>query len=111
MYHVSQRGSIMKKILIIMILATTFIPMSRTGISLGEMNLQNKQKAKEIQTVVKHESKEIRTATHKKLFQSKIQRKEARIGKISQNNAKLKIPSEKKDRLFGLLLLAYGGQR
>jgi hypothetical protein len=46
----------MKKILFIMILATTFIPMPQTGASLGDMNESNIYKTKEAQTMVTQES-------------------------------------------------------
>lgn len=104
----------MKKILFIMILATIFIPISQTGASMGEMDVQNKLKTYEAQTMAKHTSKGIDILNSDKLLQSKRLKREARIRRITQNRARLtnkKFSSEGKDRLLGLLILAHGGQR
>ena len=101
----------MKKILFIMILATTFIPGPQTGASIGEMNGPNEVKA---QIMVDHVSNYI-LDNETKLTPGKIIKEEKtkkshisrqRIVKVKEN-----MSSEKRDRLFGLLLLAHGGQR
>ena len=101
----------MKKLLFIMILATTFLPISQTG---AEMNVQDKQKANEVKAEKKQTSKGIDALNSEKPLQSIKLKKEVNINKKSQNRARLtnkKIANQRKDRLFALLLLAHGSQR
>jgi hypothetical protein len=98
----------MKKLLFIMILASIFIPVTQTGASNKEMNMQFKPKAVEVQSMIKQDSNGLDELNREKLLQAKKLKREAR------NEARLskkKISSERRDRLFGLLLLAHGGQR
>ncbi|MBN2418554.1 MAG: hypothetical protein JXL81_04165 [Deltaproteobacteria bacterium] len=102
----------MKKILFIMILATTFIPVPQTGASIDETDILNKVKANEVQTVVKHVSDNV-LDNDVQLISSEIKR-DKRVNKNNikkQRLVKKSISIEKRDRLFGLLLLAHGGQR
>ena len=102
----------MKKILFIIILATTFIPGSQTGASMGDTNVSNKFKTNESQTMVKQVSVN-EVENEAQMIPGKI-KKEERTDKISIRRHRLgtkSISSEKRDRLFGLLLLAHGGQR
>ena len=96
-----------------MILATTFIPTARTGASSDEIDVQNKQKSN-VQIMEKQASNGVEMLDHENLTQSKILKKDAGMKETSRKKADLKkkrISSEKRDRLFGLLLLAYGGQK
>jgi hypothetical protein len=100
----------MKKILFIMILATTLIPISQTVASDGNRNIS--YKAKDVQTVSRQEPDNVLNS-ESSLMPEKTNR-EPENKNISRSKTRLKkdrISSEKKDRLFGLLLLAYGGQR
>ena len=90
----------MKKILFILILATVFIPVSQTGASLEDINKQDKQITEKVQTVQKQVSNSV------DLLKSETP---VKIKKVK--SLKNKLPSNKRDRLFGLMLLAYGGQR
>jgi hypothetical protein len=104
----------MKKLLFIMILATIFIPVTQTGASNKEMNMQYKPKAVEVQSIVKQDSNGLDAVNSEKLLQAKKLKSEERIKKISRMKTRLskkRISSERRDRLFGLLLLAHGGQR
>jgi len=102
----------MKKILFIMILATTFIPVPQTGASMGDINISDELKAKETQTIVKQVSDSV-LDNKAQLIPGKIIKEEStRKSYISrQRLAKKSKPGDKRDRLFGLLLLAHGGQR
>ncbi len=102
----------MKKILFIMILATTFIPITQTGASLRDMDVSDKFKAKEAQTITKQVPGNL-LKCESQPAPEKI-KSEERAKKSIINRQKLtkkKISSERRDRLFGLLLLAHGGQR
>lgn len=100
----------MKKILFIMILATTFIPVPQTGASIGEMNGSNKAKVKEAQMVEK--APDNISVNESNLMHGKIKEEKTKISNNSrQKLVKKSMSSEKRDRLFGLLLLAHGGQR
>ena len=104
----------MKKLLFIMILATIFIPVTQTGASNKEMNMQYKPKAVEVQSIIKQDSNGLDAVNSEKLLQAKKLKMEERIKKISRMKTRLskkRISSERRDRLFGLLLLAHGGQR
>ena len=101
----------MKKILFIMILATTFIPVPQTGASIGEMNGSNKAKVKEAQIMVEKAPDNI-SVNESNLMHGKIKEEKTKISNNSrQKLVKKSMSSEKRDRLFGLLLLAHGGQR
>ena len=92
----------MKKIMFIIILATTLIPISQTGASMSDSSVS--YKAKEVQTAVKNKS----------LLTPEIIEQKADVKNNSRSKARLskkRISNEKRDRLFGLLLLAHGGQR
>ena len=103
----------MKKILFIMILATIFIPISQTGASMGDMkDVSYKLKANKAQIIVKQESNN--ELNSKSLLTSEKIKKKARISKASLRKKRItkkRISEERRDRLFGLLLLAHGGQR
>lgn len=104
----------MKKLLFTMILATIFIPVTQTGAYNKEMNTQYKPKAVEVQSTVKQDTNGFDTVNSEKLLQAKKLKREAKIKNISRIKARLskkRISSERRDRLFGLLLLAHGGQR
>lgn len=102
----------MKKILIIMILATIFIPISQTGASMRDKDAMYESKAKKshITTKMVHDN----TLNSASLTVPDKVKKEENTNKSilnSHKSAKKRISSERKDRLVGLLLLAYGGQK
>ena len=109
MFHFLPGGNIMKKILIIMILATIFIPISQTGASMGNKDMAYESKS---QIMTKQVSDDIlsRVSFNAPEKVKKEERAEKSTFKM-QKSAKKRISSERKDRLVGLLLLAYGGQR
>ena len=103
----------MKKILIIMILvATIFIPISQTGASMRGEDVIYESKAKESQIVTKQVSDNILNSLSMTVPE-KVKKEEITNKSTFniQKSPKKKISSERKERLAGLLLLAYGGQR
>ena len=104
----------MKKIMFIMILATTFIPLPQISASNKGMNDQYRLKTNVPQIMVKQASDKLDLLSDETQLQPVKIRREARIKNTSWHKerlAKKKISSSKRDRLFGLLLLAYGIRR
>lgn len=90
----------MKKILFILILATVLIPVSQMGASLEDNNKQDKQITEKVQIVQKQVSNSV------DLLKNETPVKIKRVKSLEN-----KLPSDKRERLFGLMILAYGGQR
>jgi len=102
----------MKKILVIMILAITFIPISQTGASMRDKDVRYNSQAKEshimANMVQDNTLKDVlKTAPNK----VKRDEKAKKCTLNRQKPIKKRISSERKDRLVGLLILAYGGQK
>ena len=104
----------MKKILFIMILATTFIPVTPIGASNRGMN--DTYKVKNIDSQISHNAtSELQDISNieDQLVQKKIQVENRidRTKEIKEMANRKSVASKKRDRLFGILLLAYGGKR
>ena len=104
----------MKKILFIMILATTFIPVMQIGASSSGMNKGYKVQTLDSQISLNANSENIDVSDIKNQFQPEKIKAERGINKIRRTKELIPRKSfsgKKKDRLLGIFLLAYGGKR
>lgn len=104
----------MKKILIIMMFVMTCIPMTQISASNVKIDSAYKLKTYDKEIRVKPALKDLQSLNNKNLFQAKITKNEHSIKKTSRPKSKSRmnrISKERRDRLFGLLLLAHGGKR
>jgi len=104
----------MKKILFLILLGTICIPITQTYSSNREMDTLYKLKANDTQTMVKPASKGLEVLNNENLLHPNKIKIENRIRKTSRPKEKLtkvKISKEKRDQLFGILLLVHRGKR
>ena len=104
----------MKKILFIVILATTFIPITQIGASNSGMDNRYKVQTLDSKISINTNSDIIDVSNIKNQLQPEKIKVEPTIKKARMTNENISGKSfsgKKKDRLFGILLLAYGGKK
>ena len=104
----------MKKLLFIMIMATTLITVTPIGASNQGMNERYKVKTMDSQISLSTALDVQNISNVENRFQPEKIKLEKRIRKIDRTQKRIArkgISANKKDRLFGILLLAYGGKR
>ncbi len=104
----------MKKIMFIMMMAVTFIPITHIAASNGEISSEFKSDIVNSFAVEQNDYEQSETGlTNSTQDAQKIKRlnRVREISGLRKKMAERKISDEKRDRLLGLLLLAHGGRR